>query len=128
MSKSSLLWIADELSDEPSFIQKKMFGSIAIYLFGQLKLVLSDQKDPWCGVLVCTDKSRHSTLQDKVTELLPHPVLGKWLYLPQASDEFESHCQSLIRLLRGNSQLIGVEPKATKRRKPIRRPPGIRRR
>ena len=51
---NSLQWVLEPLQDDLTFIQKKMFGSEAVYLRGQLVVVLADGVEPWCGLLVCT--------------------------------------------------------------------------
>jgi len=45
---------------------------------------------------------------------VPHPVLGKWLYLPARHDDFERLAVDLAnRIARGDPRL-GIEPKLNK--------------
>jgi hypothetical protein len=115
-----LQWILEPAETEPSFLQKPMFGCQAAYLFGRLVLVLAASEEPWNGLLVCTSREFHSALISEYAGLRPHPVLGKWLYLPRASDGFEETAQRLVLQALKNDPRIGVEPTAGKR-KPSRR-------
>ncbi len=109
--KNRHVWIAEQLAHRPDLITKKMFGCLACYLDGKLVLVLADKKDPWNGVLLPTDHSHHPSLKKDFKGLKKHPVLGKWLYLPERSKNFEEHAARFAALiLRGDSR-IGVEPK-----------------
>jgi hypothetical protein len=95
-----------------------MFGCQAAYLFGKLVLVLAAKEEPWNGLLICTSREFHATLIAEYPALQPHPVLSKWLYLPQASDGFEETARELALHALKNDPRIGVEPTARKR-KPI---------
>jgi hypothetical protein len=97
-----------------------MFGCQAAYVFGKLVLVLAAKGEPWNGLLVCTSREFHSALIDKYPALQPHPVLSKWLYLPQASDGFEETAQQLARQAMKNDPRIGVEPSVRNRKRPSR--------
>src|ERR1017187_10159610 len=113
-------WLLESVEGEPSFFQKPMFGCQAVYLFGKLVLVLAAKEEPWNGLLVCTSREFHSALIDEYPALQPHPVLSKWLYLPQASDGFEEIAGELAFHALKNDQRIGVEPTARKRKSPSR--------
>jgi hypothetical protein len=95
-----------------------MFGCQAAYLFGRLVLVLAGKEEPWNGLLVCTSREYHSALIGEYPSLHPHPVLPKWLYLPQSCDEFEETAQQLVLQVLKNDRRIGVEPGAGKRKRP----------
>jgi len=103
-------WVIDSLCDEPSFFQRPMFGAMACYLHGKLVLALMAQgEEPWCGILVATERSHHKSLMKEFSALRPHSVLGKWLYLPEAVESFEEIANGLVeRILAGDSR-IGVE-------------------
>ena len=113
-----LQWIFEPLETEPSFFQKPMFGCQAAYLFGRLVLVLAAKEEPWKGLLVCTSHEFHATLIAEYPKLRPHPILPKWLYLPQASDGFEEAAQELAFQSLRSDPRIGVEPTARKRKRP----------
>jgi hypothetical protein len=98
-----------------------MFGCQGAYLFGRLVLVLAANEEPWNGLLVCTSREFHSELIGQHPGLKPHPVLGKWLYLPQTNDGFDEIAQKLALQASKNDHRIGVEPRAGKRKRARRR-------
>ncbi len=109
-------WVIEPLSDEPGYIEKPMFGSLACYLHGRLMLVLASREEPWNGLLVPTEKDFHEDLMSEFGSLAPHPILGKWLYLPEGTNEFESIAQGLVEHVLEGDPRIGVEPKEKKRK------------
>jgi len=113
-------WLLESVEAEPSFFQKPMFGCQAVYLFGKLVLVLATKEDPWNGLLVCTSREFHAALIDEYPGLHPHPVLGKWLYLPQAHDGFEETARQLVQQIVKNDPRIGVEPGVRRRKRSSR--------
>ncbi|MBZ5553671.1 MAG: hypothetical protein LAO21_13185 [Acidobacteriia bacterium] len=103
-------WVIDALSEQPSFFQKRMFGSEACYLHGRLVLALTSGADkPWCGILVPTAKVHHRSLLQEFSGLRVHSVLRKWLYLPEDFEEFEETTNKLIERILANDIRIGVE-------------------
>ena len=110
-----LHWIVEPLMEEPSYLEKAMFGCRGCYLHGRLKLVLaSRQQEPWKGVLIPTERQYHASLTEEFPRLKTHPVLGKWFYLPLARDDFEPIASKLIELITRDDPRIGVIPKAKK--------------
>lgn len=97
-----------------------MFGADAAYLDGLLYLIVADRDDPWNGVMVCTSQERHAALLADIPDLLPHPVLGKWLYLPQSNESFESTAAMLAALAVARDPRLGVAPKPKARRSKAR--------
>jgi hypothetical protein len=112
-----LQWVLEPMEAEPSFFQRPMFGTQAAYLFGRLVLVLAGDEEPWNGLLVCTSREFHSALTDDYPSLRPHPVLGKWLYLPRAHDDFDEAAQGLVLRIVKNDPRIGVEPGIGRRKR-----------
>ncbi|MNX73586.1 hypothetical protein D3C86_1049900 [compost metagenome] len=108
---SSLLWILEPLEREAGYTHRKMFGADAAYLDGLLYLIVADRDDPWNGVMVCTSQDRHAALLADLPRLLPHPVLGKWLYLPQSDEAFEATAAMLAELAVARDPRMGVAPK-----------------
>lgn len=87
-----------------------MFGSQACYMHGRLVLALtSDKNEPWRGILVPTEKVHHRSLRKELRGLEVHPVLRKWLYLPEAFQEFEETAMQLVGRILANDLRIGVE-------------------
>ncbi len=118
---NSLLWILDPIERDAGYLHRKMFGCDAAYLDGALYLVVADREEPFSGVLVCSSQDRHAALLAELPSLLPHPVLGKWLYLPQTDEAFESVAARLVELALARDPRIGVVPKPrARRRKPWR--------
>jgi len=93
-----------------------MFGAKAAYLDGTLMLCFCASEEPWRGVLVCTDRVHHPALLAEFPVLSPHPVLPKWLYLPESSDRFEPLATRLVGLARRRDPRLGVLPKRKKSR------------
>jgi hypothetical protein len=110
-------WLWEPLETEPSFELRTMFGAKAVYLGGKLQLCFTAKEEPWRGVLVCTDKTCHSSLTKEFPDLRPHPVLPKWLYLSESIEIFESVAGRLVVLVRKRDERIGViaKPKRAKR-------------
>lgn len=94
-----------------------MFGCDAAYLDGLLCLVVADRAEPWNGLLVCTSQAHHASLMAQMPALRPHPELGKWLYLPQGHEDFESLAAAIVRGVRGRDERIGVPPRPRRARK-----------
>lgn len=109
-------WIWEPLEGEPGFVLRAMFGAKAVYLDGKIVLCLSTGKEPWRGVLVPTDREHHDALRAEFPALVVHPILGKWLYLPESAETFERTAIALVTLVRRRDPRIGVIPKPKKRR------------
>lgn len=116
---NALQWVFERLESHPDFIQKRMFGCSAAYLNSRLVLVLADSEEPWNGVLVPTEREFHASLAEKFPGLIPHPVLGKWLYLSQSHPEFEGIAGQIVDLILRRDARVGVEPKLRKTRKSV---------
>ncbi len=90
-----------------------MFGCKGYYLYGRLVLVLAARgKEPWNGLLIPTEKKYHKPLRRDYKSLLVHPILKKWLYLPEPNEDFEEAARVLVESILANDPRIGVEPKA----------------
>jgi len=110
-------WLWEPLEEDASFVLGAMFGTKVVYLDGKLMLCFAAKAEPWRGVLVCTDHSEHASLVAQFPALSPHPILGKWLYLPEAADPFESVAGDLVRLARERDPRIGVAPRPRGRKR-----------
>jgi hypothetical protein len=109
-------WLWEPLETEPGFVLRSMFGAKAVYLDGKIVLCFSTGEEPWRGLLVPTDPSRHDALRAEFPALIVHSVLGKWLYLPESADAFERTATALVQLVRRRDPRLGVVPKPRKRR------------
>jgi hypothetical protein len=115
--QNPLLWVVDSLMEEPSYIDRAWFGCRAIYLHGRLMLVLCSGEEPWNGLLIATGHEFHDSLQQEFENVVQHPVLKKWLYLPEASEDFEALSSDIVEAIRTGDQRFGVEPRERKSRK-----------
>ncbi len=109
-------WTVEPLTRDPSFIQKSMFGCLAYYVGGRLMLVTTAKKEPWKGLLIPTSKEFHASLIQEMSVLKKHPVLGKWLYLPETGDDFEENAGKIVRLIQARDIRVGVETSVKSRR------------
>jgi hypothetical protein len=115
--KNPLLWVVDSLMDEPSYLDLAWFGCRAVYLRGLMVLVLCSGDEPWNGLLIPTDHQFHQDIMQDFSGVVQHPVLKKWLYLPENHEDFESTAMDLIEAIRLGDQKFGVEPKPRGSRK-----------
>jgi hypothetical protein len=111
-------WVAEPLVEEASFVLRPMFGSLGCYLHGRLMLILADRRPPWCGLLVPTAREAQPSLQAEIPALQVHPILGKWLHLPESAEDFEAIGEGLVRLALLNDARLGVEPRPKRRSVP----------
>ena len=79
-------------------------------------LVTTAKKEPWKGLLIPTSKEFHASLIQEIPVLKKHPVLGKWLYLPETGDDFEENAEKIVRLIQTRDIRIGVETSVKSRR------------
>ena len=77
-------------------------------------LVLCSGEEPWNGLLIATEHEFHDSLRDEFDYVMQHPVLKKWLYLPEASEDFETVSSEIVEAIRTKDHRFGVEPKERK--------------
>lgn len=111
-------WLWEPLEIDATFVLRTMFGAKAVYLDGRNVLCFCDGDEPWRGLLVPTDRAHHDALRAQFPALSPHPILGKWLYLPESADSFERDATALVRLARARDLRVGITPKARNSRRP----------
>jgi hypothetical protein len=109
------LWLYEPLERDPRFVRQKFFFLDAAYLEGRLYLALVDREEPWNGLMVCTWREHHASLQAEFPQLAPHAILGKWLYLSQSHADFESVAPELVVLAQERDARLGIEPSKRKR-------------
>jgi hypothetical protein len=88
-----------------------MFGCIGCYLDGRLVVVLADRGEPWQGLLLPVERAVHAELRKTFAALRPHPLLGKWLYLPYSGRGFAGTAERVLRRIAEGDPRFGVEPK-----------------
>src|SRR5512139_435566 len=99
-TQNPLLWVVDSIMEEPSYVDRAWFGCRAIYLYGRLMLVLCSGEEPWNGLLIPTDHPFHNAIRNDFNTVKQHPVLKKWLYLPEASEDFETVAVAIVEVIR----------------------------
>jgi hypothetical protein len=112
-----LAWLAEPVQMEPTFVLKSWFGGRSIMLRGKHQLFLTTQDEPWQGVLVCTFHEHQPSLLAEFPSLRQHPILKKWLYLPESAETFERDAKRLVQLARAGDPRLGVAPSPRKKRK-----------
>ncbi len=80
-------------------------------------LVLCSGEEPWNGLLIPTQKELHEDIMKDFNGMVQHPVLKKWLYLPENHEEFESTAMDLVEAIRLGDERIGIEPQVRKGKK-----------
>lgn len=109
-------WVAEPFAEEATHVERPLFGCPAHYLAGRLVLVRAARgAPPWEGLLFPTERDRHAALCAEYPALEPHPVLGKWLYLPASSPEFEGTAEALAERIRARDPRLGIEPAGPKK-------------
>ena len=109
-------WLWEPLEVEASFVPRAMFGGKAVYIDGRCQLIFFAKRDPWRGVLVCTAREHQASLVKEFPALVPHPMVTKWLYLPESADDFESAAHRLVKLILRRDARIGVESSSKKKK------------
>ena len=116
----TLEWVFDPLRDNPTFRSKRMFGGLAAYFMDRLVMVLTESPgeksyrgkdysmEIWNGILFPTERGYHEELVRDFPALMPHPVLGKWLYLPFCQEDFEEMAIRLGELVLSEDPRFGV--------------------
>ncbi|MBF0559082.1 MAG: hypothetical protein HQL08_09910 [Nitrospirae bacterium] len=113
-----LHWVVESIMEEPSYIERQMFGCLAIYLHGRMVLLMCEGEEPWNGLLLPTEHEHHKSILNEFSNVVQHPVVKKWLYLPEDIEYFESSASDVVNTIEGNDPRFGVEPKE---RKPSKR-------
>jgi len=67
---------------------------------------------PWNGLLIPTEKEFHDSIRKDFKGVVQHPVLKKWLYLPETYEDFETVASDIVEHVLMDDQRFGVEPKA----------------
>jgi len=74
-------------------------------------LVLASGEEPWDGLLIPTEHQFHDAIQKEFRDVVQHSVLKKWLYLPEATEDFETVASDIVEAVGMNDPRFGVEPK-----------------
>jgi hypothetical protein len=113
-------WIVQAFEDHPSFFTKRMFGGLAVYLFGRQMMVLVEPTKTgrwqWHGVLICTEHAHHPAIIGEFPQLTPHDVLKKWLFIDSRHADFEPTIERVSRSIARDDERFGIHPRPRKRR------------
>ena len=113
-------WILQVFQNHSSFFTKRMFGGLAVYLFGRQMMVLVEPtrtgRWKWHGVLVCTDQARQPAIVEEFPQLAPHDVLKKWLYIDSRHEEFEPTMERVANAIVRDDERFGIIPHRRKDR------------
>ena len=113
-------WILQEFVDHASFFTKRMFGGLAVYLFGrQMMLLVEPTKTgrwKWHGVLICTEYAHQPAIIEEFPQLAPHDGLKKWLYIASLHDDFEPTMDRVAAAIARDDQRFGIHPHPRKER------------
>jgi hypothetical protein len=111
-------WTLQPFETEPSFFTKRMFGGLAVYLFGRMMLLYVEPtrtgRWKWHGVLICTDPARQPAIVAEFPQLAPHDVLKKWLYLDSRDEDFEGSMRRIARAIIRDDPRFGIRPDSKK--------------
>jgi hypothetical protein len=114
-------WILQVFEDYPTFFTKRMFGGLAVYLFGRQMMVLveptSTGRWKWHGVLICTEHAHHAAIIEEFPQLAPHDVLKKWLYIDSRHHDFDSAMERVAKAIVQNDRRFGIHPRPGKQRR-----------
>ncbi len=112
-------WIFEAFLEHPTFFTKSMFGGLAAYLFERQMLLLVEPTKSgrwdWHGVLVCTEREHHASIQAEFPALAPHEFLRKWLFIDSTHEDFESTMEAVAKRIASNDRRFGISPKSRKR-------------
>ena len=118
-------WVLQAFEDHPSCFTKRMFGGLAIYVFGRLMMILVEPTKSgrwnWHGVLFCTEREHHAGIIQEFPELAPHYVLKKWLFIDSRHEDFEPAMERVLKAIARNDQRFGIRPRPKKERRTTRK-------
>jgi uncharacterized protein YgfB (UPF0149 family) len=105
--------------EEPSYLERAWFGCRAIYLHGLIVLVLCSGEESWNGLLIPTEHQFHNSILKDFHDVVQHPVLKKWLYLSEDTEDFETVASEIVEAIRSGDKRFGAEPKERKRQRSL---------
>lgn len=113
-------WIVQAFEHHPSFFSRRMFGGLAVYLFGRQMMLLVEPtrtgRWQWHGVLICTERAHHPAIIEEFPHLAPHDVLGKWLFIDSRHPDFEPTLEGVAAAIARDDSRFGIHPRPRKRR------------
>jgi len=117
-------WICEVFGDHPSFLTKRMFGGLAVYLYGRQMMVLVEPTKTgrwkWHGVLICTEHAHQTAIIEEFPPLAPHDILKKWLYIDSRHEDFEPTMQRVAEAIKRDDPRFGIHPHPKKEKMGMR--------
>ena len=111
-----LHWVVEPLMHEVSYREQAMFGCRGCYVHSKLVVVLAARTQPaWQGVLFPTERAHQASLLEEFPALQVHPVIGKWLYAPEAMEEFEEVTAAVVARIARQDARLGVVSEARRK-------------
>jgi hypothetical protein len=114
-------WVCEPFREHPTFFTKRMFGGLAVYLYGRQMLVLVEPTKTgrwtWHGVLICTDYARQPAIVKEFPQFAPHEILRKWLYIDSRHEAFEPTMERVAQAIARADQRFGIHPPPRTERK-----------
>lgn len=109
-------FLMEPLMNLPGYLQRPMFGCVGCYYNGRIVAVLADREPPWRAFIVPAEKDQHAAIMAEFPQLAPHPVLPKWLTLPEEHDAFETVAAQIVDYIKAEDPRFGCIPKPKKKR------------
>jgi hypothetical protein len=113
-------WIFRIFEDQPSFFTKRIFGGLAVYLFGRMMMVLVEPtktgRCKWHGILLCTEHEYQPAIMEEFPGLSPHDILKKWLFIDSRHHEFEPTMERVAEAIARDDQRFGILPQTRKKK------------
>jgi hypothetical protein len=114
-------WVVRAFEDHADFFTKRMFGGLAIYLFGRQMMVLVEPTKTgrwqWHGVLICTEHAHQASIIEEFPHLAPHAVLRKWLYIDSRHPDFEPTVERVAKAIARDDARFGIHPRPERARR-----------
>ena len=114
-------WICQVFEDDPTFFTRRMFGGLAVYLFGRQMMVLVEPtrtgRWKWHGVLICTEHAHQPAILAEFPQLAPHDILKKWLFIDSRHEDFEATMERVAEAVARDDQRFGIHPQSRKTRR-----------
>ena len=118
-----LTWTYENFEEHPTFYTNRMFGGLAVYAHHKMMMLIAEDPgektyrgqnydfDIWNGLLFPTEYEYQDSLQKDFPQLVQHPILKKWLYLPLSTENFEETAHDCALRIRSNDKRFGIFPK-----------------
>jgi hypothetical protein len=112
-------WTFQVFEEHASFFIKRMFGGLAVYLFGRMMMGLVEPTKTgrwkWHGVLICTEHAQQPSILEEFPQLAPHDILKKWLYIDSRHEDFEQTMEQVAKAIARDDQRFGIHPHPKKK-------------